>query len=379
MLSRIASAPRPSRYIVALIAAGALLVVDRGARRGARVPAATPSLVEPPVGEAARAEHHVEREVLPDTGCPDSVAMIGTRAEALQPGELLIDTDVASDGCTIAAWTSRTLYVTWNGGATFTALALAMDHASAHVAADRLVVVDRDLHRIGVMHRGDAAPAWRPFPDLPLAEHAFLSADASAHWIAVATDARIALSDDDARTWRYLALPAATDDWSASLLDGVTDDGTVTATAYQRLDDSGEVTSSRTIRARVPDGVWRDATPAPGWSYTFALDDFWGCGGTSKLLAHHGRTERTLAGHLGDDGLPLSLAASATAAYAMLPDGFVRLRGATMIDLPLDDAALGARLVGVDHDGTAILRQDSRLLRWSKLGGWRELMNASPE
>jgi hypothetical protein len=44
----------------------------------------------------------------------------------------------------------------------------------------------------------------------------------------------------------------------------------------------------------------------------------------------------------------------------------------------IDGLDVGGAVVGVDASGTALVRSGGQLLRWSKAGGWRVLLDATP-
>lgn len=128
------------------------------------------------------------------------------------------------DGRVAAAWTRSHLYVTRDGGRSFTR---ALDRRGAIADAlvdDRgTVFALRPPRALGVQ-RADGVEAWRSMPFAVRAETeeappvAAASNGTRAAWVVVnrssgysGPDARVALTDDDGLTWRVIRMPEITD------------------------------------------------------------------------------------------------------------------------------------------------------------------------
>ncbi|MFO0650901.1 MAG: hypothetical protein U0326_32045 [Polyangiales bacterium] len=128
------------------------------------------------------------------------------------------------DGRVAAVWTRSRLYVTRDGGRSFTR---ALDHrgaiATALVDERGTVFVLRPPRALGVQ-RADGAEVWRSMPFVVRAETeeepnvAAASNGTRAAWIVVNVssgngepDSRMALTDDEGETWRVIRMPVTTD------------------------------------------------------------------------------------------------------------------------------------------------------------------------
>jgi hypothetical protein len=107
--------------------------------------------------------------------------------------------------------------------------------------------------------------------------------------------------------------------------------------------------------------------------YALTGDKFWGCGGSDKLLEL--ATGKELIGDLRADVWPISVHSTHGVAFAGLSNQLYRLSGVTATKI--DDLNDG-EVVGVDAAGTPIIRTGGQLLRWSRAGGWRVLLDATP-
>jgi hypothetical protein len=140
---------------------------------------------------------------------------------------------------------------------------------------------------------------------------------------------------------------------------------------------------TRRFETRIIGGSWRRLATLPGhamtasrsWSYSLEQDQFWGCGGSQKLVASHGGRQVTLAEGLRDENYHISVAANAELAFAGLNGKLHRLvgaRDAEVAAMPDDDP----RLIAVTADGSPLAISASGLVRWSARGGWRRLLVA---
>nr|HEX4316022.1 hypothetical protein [Kofleriaceae bacterium] len=313
--------------------------------------------------------------------CADHVATFGTPLDpaAAITGDLR-GVAVADDGgCTIAAWTTHELRDSRDGGQTWRTTTLdASDAAFDDVAVgDNRVVVVADA-RVGVVT--DDAIAWQPLGRLaPAANGPGDRVHVGGAWIVVESDTLVGASDDGGATWRYLVPVAATPTSSASWIREVHADGTMLARYQSWPEDIGmsgpPSYTLHDLATTVDDGAWHaDRRPSTAWSYTFETDQFWGCGGTDKLVATRRDDQATLVGGLRGDTAPFDVAFGPAGAFAIHHDTLWQLRGPSEREVaPVADARV--KLVAVDRYGTAIARVGSSVLRWSAAGGWRVLVS----
>jgi hypothetical protein len=318
-----------------------------------------------------------------NTRCVDDITTVGVPATEDWTPPALEGTVVAPESCVLAAWTKNAVHASWDGGQTFAAVDVSAGISQVFASADRIVVISDQKH-LGLLYPGDVEITWRTL-DAALGKPEQIYFAASARWIAAATPTLVAASDDDGRTWRYVTLPAATGRWDAARFAWITEDGVLTAVASEKEpDQDGDDPSAwltQSYAARVSDGRWRVPVPlaarsdtiSSGWTYAFQRDKFWGCGGSSMLVATRGARRNVLAGDLRDEIEPIGLGVTRTAAFAHYNGKLVRLAGGAarvVGSVPEGDM----RLVGVDRYDTPIFKQGSRLVRWSKRGGWRVLL-----
>ena len=274
------------------------------------------------------------------TLCPRDVATIGMpyRAPDYTPSKLR-GASVDPDGCTIAAWTGDEVFASWDGGVTVATYS-APGVLQVLLTPRRLLVLRRN--ELAVIHPG-AEPVWRDLGALTSAvDPSALWMYAAGDWILVnrLTDPLIAASDDDGVTWRYLTPPLKAQPYA------LTADGRIWAVARtikpgiepgkeEGPDDFTEntyVTDMRTAR-------WREHAMAPRppiqeWIYILAEDQFWGCGGSTKIVAlHHGREVASLANDLRDEVYPVAIVSNGPVSYARYNQHLHRLRGTRSIDL----------------------------------------------
>lgn len=140
------------------------------------------------------------------------------------PRRGLVGVAESRDGRVAAVWTRSRLYITRDGGRSFTR---ALDRRGAIATAlvdDRgTVFVLRPPRALGVQ-REDGAEAWRAMPLVVRAETeeepnvAAASNGTRSAWIVVnvssgndGPDSRLALTDDEGETWRVIRMPETTD------------------------------------------------------------------------------------------------------------------------------------------------------------------------
>lgn len=307
----------------------------------------------------------------------------------------LLGATASAHGCTIAAWSEHALFLSWDGGQSFAQLAMTGAFQVA-VGAARAVIV-RDRRELAVVRPGDRDLRWSVLPgiarrdaegDAPADPDHMVARElvASGRWTVVTAGKLIMASDDDGASWRYLPLPA--ERFQLTTLD---DEGRLAAIAIAPLhprptdDVSGapEELETRRYELQVAGGTWRTlpalrgplAAATRSWSYVHDSDEFWGCGGSTKIVAVRGGRQHVLAGNLRDEIYHVSLAANAEVAFAGFGENLHRLVGAreeTVAAIPADDL----RLAAVDAGGLPLALARSRLVRWSPRGGWRRLLPA---
>ncbi len=320
------------------------------------------------------------------TRCPRDVSTIGVPiAQAPQPvGGSLRGAAAAPQGCALAAWTEAEIHVSWDSGQTFARFEAKGVIRLVAAAAERVAIV-RDDGALGVVRRGEA-PVWRALPKRA-ADGQQMQLYAAGAWIAVTLDRvgteLIAITDDDGATWRYLSPP------DRALVAHLDPSGVLSARAITPTSEpDGEHIVEHVTQgfaASLRDPVWRRTRHTQGavmlevgpWSYTLEGDRFWGCGGSSKLVAAHGGRRATLLSEIRPEIWPFRVVTNGTATLAMFDQQLLRIEGAgtrQLVALPVDVDV--GELVSVDGAGTAIARTDQRVLRWSERGGWRMLLDA---
>jgi hypothetical protein len=351
-------------------------------------PPAAPVPAPAPAADPAPEPPSVAPPVI-GTRCVSDVTTIGVPVADPAPGspQVAVTDPVLGatndpDGCTIAAWTSDALFVSWDGGQTFARFP-AHGHIDDAAATANRVVVLRDQQRLGAVHPGDKELAWRELGALAVTEdQAIFTVAAAGRWTAVlrSNQPLIGATDDEGATWRFLKAPT-----TESILPPAAHSLRVTVDGHLRLTQRiVEVTEmgpgadhTNHYTADVRSGRWLADGDAPrdpdasAWSYVLTGDKFWGCGGSDKLVAlHHGKEVATLAGDLRPFEVPVEIASNRIAAYVTYDANLRRLHGARAIDLGGNHAE---RLIGVDQYGTLLGFAGSRVLRWSERGGWRVL------
>jgi hypothetical protein len=321
--------------------------------------------------------------------CVEDPSTIGVPVDQPAVGPAVIGAQVSREGCTIAAWTEHAVFLSWDGGQTFASFEIAGAFQIAVTSEHAVLVRDRAL---GSVRPGDRAITWREIPGLAprdgeTAAEARLAGNlvAGGRWAVIVVGKLVMASDDDGATWRYLTLPA--DNFVLSDLDA---EGRLTATAIvpvrqgssEEMDMGGpQEVETRRFEIRILGGRWRALPALPGrlaaatgaWSYVQDSDEFWGCGGSSKIVALRGGHSELIAGGLRDENYHVSLAANAEVAFAGYGAELHRLAGThnqVVAALPDTDP----RLVAVDSRAMPLAIGGSSLLRWSPRGGWRRLL-----
>lgn len=300
----------------------------------------------------------------PHVGCGD-VTAIGLPAKlAPAQGGDLYDVSVSSEGCVIAARVKDGLAISWDGGATFARMDVAGKPAAA---ADRVAVL-LDDGTFGTI-----------VPGKPLERHAprklgYSQVVASGRWTALTSEILVAVTDDHGVSWRYLEPPK---DAIISHIEG--DRMLAVATRVASDDGDGMVTyTSTTYETDLRHPAWHAHSSYSGTAvdeearYALTVDQFWGCGESQKLL--ESATGAEIAGGLRDEVWPLSVHSNHGVTFAGFGEQLYRLTGGTATKLD----GLDGSVVGVDAAGTPIVLTGGQLLRWSKAGGWRVLLDATP-
>jgi hypothetical protein len=320
-------------------------------------PSPAPSPPPPPVLEA-------------HAGCGADVATIGVpiaQAPAADPDAPPIDeVAVSREGCTIAARTSAGIAVSFDGGRSF-ARSEMPDTTQMAAAGGRVMLLGHS--RLGTMLPGQPT-VWREVPAALPDPKLF----AAGKWTVLASAKLAGFSDDHGESWQYLEPPA---DFAVARLDA---DGHLHGTRWKAIVEAngfgpGEYTSTRYVTDFVHPR-WRALDTNPGTPveesgrYVLEADQFWGCGGSQKLEIVDRGHATTIAGGLREEIAPIRLHTNAGVTFASLHDQLVRLDGAAEVTL----GEIPGDLVGVDASATPIVRAESRVLRWSNVGGWRVLL-----
>lgn len=289
-------------------------------------------------------------------------------ALAADHGGQFVDISVSREGCVIAARTKDVFSISWDGGASFTEVD-AVGNAKAAAAADRVAVL-LDDNTLGTFVPGK--PLERHAP----AKLAYQQVLANAGWTVLVSEKLVAVTDDHGVTWRYIEPP------KDATIQGLDGDRLIGYGLRPTSDPDGEhivdyIATTYTYDLRHPG--WHAAAGHLGTPideearYSLTGDKFWGCGGSDKLLEL--ATGKELIGDLRTDVWPTAVHSTHGVTFASLSNGLYRLRGASATKI--DDINDG-EVVGVDAAGTPIVRTGGQLLRWSKAGGWRVLLDATP-
>jgi hypothetical protein len=357
--------------VVACGALGARALIDRPQAPHVVTVTAPPTVIAiavpspPPPPPAPPPPPPPAPEPPPHVGCAD-VATIGV-PEKLAPnhGGDLYEVSVSREGCVIAARVKDGLAISWDGGATFTHVDVAGKPAAA---ADRVAVL-LDDGTFGTLVPGK--PLERSAPT----KLAYRQVFASAWWTALVSDTLVAITDDGV-TWRYIEPPK---------------DVTITRVDGDRLVGFGVKPTSEEDGNHLVEYMatrFTNDLRHPGWHtsasylgnpldeegrYALTGDQFWGCGASEKLVEF--ATGKTIAGGLRPEVWPVSVHSAHGVTYAGFDNAFYRLDGARTTQIK---GGPEGEVVGVDAAGTAIIKSGGQLLRWSKTGGWRVLLDATP-
>jgi hypothetical protein len=302
----------------------------------------------------------------------------------------LVAVRASRHGCTIAALTQDTLFVTWDGGQTF--VKHSMTGMNDIAASSGRVAIIRNRRDLGVVRAGETEITWHSVPPFTRRDgdiDTVVEIAAAGAWTVLVEGRLIAATDDDGRTWRYLTAPVD----RASLGD-LDLDGRLTLrviepirTATQEEMIAGENIPRRTRRfqTRIVGGRWHRLATLPGsvtaatptWSYLRDIDQSWGCGSSEKVVAVRGGQPFGIANDLRSQDFHVSLAANDDVAFLGSGLKLRRITGKRMeevADMPVGDPVI----VAVDAGGAPLTSGYSGLLRWSPRGGWRRLLHVPP-
>ena len=310
-------------------------------------------------------------------GCPREVATIGVPAVAQQAhvDRGFVGGAASPDGCTIAVWTTETLYTSWDGGQSFTQTAVSVGLARVAVAAHRIEVLDGA--RLGTLAPDQAlGVVWRPLGDVKPGQLA-----AAGSWTAILGEHELAYSRDDGATWRHRPLPDTREVRDATLdpsgrleldylvehLDEAAGGCADASTTYERwITTLGSDAWNRSPAIKgYPAGRRGD------WTYSYHRDGHCDHFGETALLATHaGQT---------------SVAIDHTRAGMTVGGGFLtfepvtppephllELVGSQVVDhgaMPYSESPLTV----LDTAGAAILVSNGAVRRWTSRG-WRTLL-----
>jgi hypothetical protein len=252
----------------------------------------------------------------------------------------------------------------------------------------------RDGRELGSLRPGDREITWRGIPgiggrtdELPAEARTARGLLAGGRWAVISVGTLVMASDDDGATWRYLSLPAGNPKLNLAELDA---DGLLTASAVVPLRERTEEEASmggpeevetRRFQIRILGGRWRALRPTPGalvaatraWSYSEASDRFWGCGGSTKIVAARAGHSGTIADGLRHENHPVSLAANADVVFAGYEGQLHRVVGVeSKVVAQMADSE--PRILAVDSRAMPLAIDSTGLLRWSPRGGWRRLL-----
>jgi hypothetical protein len=318
------------------------------------VPAPPPPAPPPPPPAAP--------PVIPD--CPDvstvGVPVARVHADINAPG--IAEVAVSREGCVIAARTETTLWVSWDAGQTFRHIE--QPGITAMIAVADRVVLQFSNGKVSTLG-----------PDMAFTDIAFPATIASSpvmvadgHWIGLLNEGLVAVTDDDGAHWRYIEpLPKMT---VRRIAKGYLIGAVASITSDDGMGDVHYASTTYTGDLRTP--RWKAGATYPGSAideearFSLDLDKFWGCGSSQKLLDTATGTEH--AGDLRDDVYPIEVHTNRVT-FARINEHLVRLdgKGEDLGDIP-------GSLVGVDAAGTAIVKTETQVLRWSKAGGRRVLL-----
>jgi hypothetical protein len=332
----------------------------------------------PPPPPAPRVEPPVT-----GTTCVADVATVGVPigqrelAEVSSPHGPLRGGAVDATGCVLAVWHPGALVVSWDGGQTFSQFDIDGTIDAVAPTTGRVAIL-RDRNSLGVVHAGDAKILWRDIGVLASPDEGpglGLSAAGRYTLISRGEAPLLGITDSDGATWRFVTPPAA-DEFRITAAGRIW----ATQTIVHADGDTGATVEDHRHMMDLGDARWRHdgAIPfdpgEPAWTYALRQDEFWGCGGTEKLVAfHHGRAVATVASKLSRNVFRIELAGNAIAGFGRYDDHLHRLRGARSSDLGELPAGDDDRLIGVDRYGTPVFIDGAHVLRWSERGGWRIL------
>lgn len=350
-------------------------------------PAPPPPAPQPPTHTTCAADIStvgVPLKLVRDTSVgSDSDPTTPWKFETLEPGPTDLRAAASSDGCTIAEWTATNdLAVSWDGGQTFHSYSLDEPIVSVAVTARRVVLLNapgntpKATGSLGFLTPTDAVPTYHPLPEIPELSGVLALFVGGTH-VALSNDKTIAVTDDG-EAYRYLGLPSLPASFTLASVVRITADGDVVTSVIENPPaEAGDMGPPLFVphvwTTNVRAGRWHEThATAPGWTYTWELDEFWGCGGNEKLVAHHDGATAVLAGKVRRDVYPAHLAFDGTVGYVTHGSAFYKLTGATetAIDAPVDQLD---DFLTVDKYGSLLALSNHRLVRWSPTGGWRLL------
>ncbi|MBK9036752.1 MAG: hypothetical protein IPL61_36800 [Myxococcales bacterium] len=330
----------------------------------APAPDPEPTLVSAPAGTTCPRD-------LATIGLPFAIAIPDPAAVAGEAGEVI----VSATGCAIATTTARGVVASFDGGQTFVARLVAPGTLSqVALDADRIAAL-RDRQTLGIEH-ADGTVVWRALPaglDPTMITGLAMGGGLVALTYRSEPRSLIAVSADDGATWRTEFAPVDGLAWVSAL--AATRIELTVERAPPDSTDGGDGWQER-YAARPGRLSWRRDEPraSSSWRYQIVGDEFWGCGGTAKLLAiRDGRTATVQRG-IQAEVIPFELAARGSVAYVVDRDHLYRLRGTRRHDLgPLPMGEVFSLHTRVDGADTFVTSFGGHLLRFTPQGGWRVL------
>jgi hypothetical protein len=319
----------------------------------------------------------------------------------------LKDMSVSREGCVIAARTKDTLWVSWDGGASFARIEQAA--VTQFVAlSDRVVVLLED-GRVGTVMSDrrvelHPAPIKTDHPWLLGGERRLVYSGATSQGtdsddrLAIPEAGTVAVSDNGGASWRYLATMKGMsvvrvdgDRLVASVSELVSDDDSHTMRvggliyASDARDPAWRQIGSHFTsgQEQIPlDTDWRYALEQP------AVRNCPNCTDSIIEVASHQvvidpsghRMTRRWGGDGDEAERPYVMDSNRGVTFGLSETHLMRLVGTRATDiaaLPPGTRQDDLKTIGVDRAGTAIVRTTTQLLRWSQSGGWRVLLDAT--